>query len=111
MRKIPPLVIVAACLFPSASWARTGNELLSTCQDEYSHMFCMGYVVGSLETWYTSNTARFCIPENVTQGQLTDITIKYLKNNPESRNLEASLFVASAISEAFPCQQTQRGPK
>ncbi|NYT76624.1 hypothetical protein H0A71_06440 [Alcaligenaceae bacterium] len=94
--------IILSC-FSHTAISMTGNKLLSDCEGQYSNMYCMGYIVGALDTWGARPGLRLCIPEDVTQGQMQDITVKYLRNNPETRNHKATWLVAMAAQEAFPC--------
>ncbi len=47
---------------------------------------------------------RSCIPENVTNGQVSDVVIKYLRDHPEERHILAAILVVKAMAEAFPCK-------
>lgn len=105
-----------------------GNMLSTVCENpsDVTQSFCSGYVIGLLEgtkfgafmSYGTTNEGRgdeadgnayvefalgFCIPENVEYGQIRDIFVKYLQENPEIRHLSArSLFVRS-MSSTFMC--------
>jgi cell division protein FtsI/penicillin-binding protein 2 len=45
----------------------------------------------------------FCVPENVERGQIVDVTIKYLAENPQSRHESARGLTLQALQGAFPC--------
>ncbi len=45
-----------------------------------------------------------CRPKKASYGQVTDITIAYLKKHPEIRHQESYLLVADAMKEAWPCK-------
>ena len=45
-----------------------------------------------------------CVPGESTKGQLADVVIKYLEQNPERRHLEAGSLVPEALNRAFPCK-------
>jgi hypothetical protein len=47
----------------------------------------------------------YCIPDNVTGGQLQQIVQKTLRDHPEILHLSAVTAVAAAIRAAFPCQK------
>ena len=45
----------------------------------------------------------FCLPNGVTNGQLLEMTKKYLEDHPEQLHFIASSFLLEMIGEAFPC--------
>jgi hypothetical protein len=46
---------------------------------------------------------KFCLPNQVTAGQLTDVTIRFLEKKPELRHLSAYSLVENALADSFPC--------
>ncbi|WP_371869170.1 Rap1a/Tai family immunity protein [Duganella margarita] len=48
-----------------------------------------------------------CRPEKATYDQVADVTIKYLSDRPNIRHLDASLLIAFAMKDAWPCKQKQ----
>lgn len=48
-----------------------------------------------------------CRPAKATYGQVADVTIKYLSDRPNVRHLDASLLIAFAMKDAWPCKQKQ----
>jgi hypothetical protein len=109
------VALTMACL-PRASegadgvW-RDGNQLLDACTDQTDQgniLFCYGYIQGIIDmSWYMTGylklTGDFCIPQEITARQLSDIVTKYLRGNPSTRHYRASLLVHSALFQAFPC--------
>ncbi len=49
----------------------------------------------------------FCLPENATVGQMFDVFLKYLKDNPSKRNQTTGLLYFLAMHDAFPCATTK----
>jgi hypothetical protein len=47
----------------------------------------------------------FCIPKNVTRGQINATVEKWLDANPEAWHLPAWGLVMKALSAGFPCKQ------
>ena len=97
-----------------------GNDLLSQCREHskflsdrehnaYKAAACLAYMVsasdahGAYVAWERM-PPYFCKPDGVTQGQLTDIVIKYLEANPEKLHLSAGGLVANALYAVFPCE-------
>jgi Rap1a immunity proteins len=91
--------------------AHTGNELLEECKSKgASGLFCLGFVRGlaeGLTLWrsFAPESAITCIPEGVTTGQLKDIVVKWLADNPKDRHLGADALVARAFRVTWPCEQ------
>jgi len=90
----------------------TGNQLYQACTsgNQAEKGVRYGYAVAVVDRFALDNSGagecvRASIPEGVTQGQIKDIVIKYLNDNPEKRNWMASVLVVNAIIAAFPCQK------
>jgi hypothetical protein len=98
-----------------------GNELLGQCQqyikaadkeknyDQYDTALCSGYIQGVVSTTYFFDESlkkedKFCIPDNVTNGQLVRIVVKYLKDNPKLLNEPRVSLVWIALMDAYPCK-------
>ena len=108
--------------YPSAS----GNAFVRLCsvvetnetetQLETQHgVACIAYVVGlidgvSKETEFVLAVSNkqppmpFCLPDDVENGQIIRITLKYIRNHPEEAHLSTAFLVVQALREAFPCQ-------
>jgi len=92
---------VLAALLVGTVQARmtTGYDLMQHCV-EAPDSFCAGYIGGVIDT----NHAMFCIPSEVTKGEIINITIMYLRNRSENKlGLYAPKLVTNAIRTAFPC--------
>jgi 2-methylcitrate dehydratase PrpD len=90
----------------------TGNKLLEECEatEPFRQAFCLGYIMGVTDVDGMDGAAfperrRTCVPEDVTNGQLLDILVKYLKNHPEERHYSAAVLAIKAITKAFPCKR------
>ena len=117
MRKIL-LGLCAILLFyaPAATSAYTGNELLSHCEQTHQigEGFCMGFIYGVDEGFYAAEFLYrrpkpeekiYCKPANVTAGQMKDIVIQYLRQNPQTRHQPAGIPVLESFQGAFPCRR------
>lgn len=99
-------------LFPFAVSAQyvdgnfvSGNELYDRCLK--SQGFCLGYVAAVQDgTRYAT-----CTPADIKLGQLADVVLKHLTNNPEARHLDADVLVIDAIKRAWPCPPGVRGAR
>ena len=77
----------------------TGNHLMKHCISA-PDSFCAGYIKGVIDT----NHALFCVPPKVTNRQIINITIMYLRDHPEKHGLFAPSLVIRATQAAFPCK-------
>ena len=103
MRRLLPALLMLGCLQAQAGFD-TGNRLFEDCRasNYFNRGYCGGYVTGIVDT-IEALQAR-CVPEESTKGQLADVVIKYLEQNPERRHLEAGSLVPEALNRAFPCK-------
>lgn len=46
----------------------------------------------------------FCVPSGVTVGQVKDVFVKFLAENPKSRHLSGDVLVMAALIQAYPCK-------
>ena len=82
----------------------TGNKLFSLCSPEIRDV-CNAYIVGVVDALsFHGPEGGFCLPNLVTNGQLTDITTSYMRAHSEIRNKPAAYLVKLALTEAFPCK-------
>jgi hypothetical protein len=49
------------------------------------------------------NDGTFCLPANVTVGQMQDVVENYLREHPENRHFTAASLIADALQRKFPC--------
>lgn len=90
---------------------RSGQDLFEDCNGpETNRLLCHGYVIGIadallLEKSAGSNFAGWdaCIPTEAKSAQLLAVVNKMLVERPELRHRPAASIVATALSEAFPC--------
>jgi hypothetical protein len=82
-----------------------GNKLLGYCTAKAT-VACDAYISGVADAIAAQGPGKApaCIPTAVTGTQLRDVTIKYLKAHPESRQLKAGALTIRALSQAFPCK-------
>ncbi|MFZ6765306.1 Rap1a/Tai family immunity protein [Pseudoroseomonas sp. WGS1072] len=82
----------------------TGNRLLELCRGGQG--ICHGYIAGVASVMGRNTVSGWaaCIPSGSTVGQIRDLVVKALENNPQERHLSAESLVASYLAEAFPCR-------
>lgn len=117
--RFPPLPSIVAAVTmaygaaPMSAHAefKTGNEVkiglegwIDKDSTEYIRdAVAFGYVIGvhdSLEG------VLVCSGDRVTQGQVIDVVLKYMRNNPEVLDRSADRVVAAALQNAWPCPKT-----
>jgi hypothetical protein len=106
----------------------TGNLFLPLCTGEdplwggEGTRLCTTYIAGFLEG-FSGGVVRavdagsqadadvaikrfrgYCLPSGVTGGQLRDVLVQYLEENPASRHKSVGPLVLRAFQEAFPCK-------
>ena len=67
---------------------------------------CTGFITGvvdATEGLRSLQSKPYCVPSEVTLGQLNDVVLRYLQANPANRSLAASASVIAAISDAYGC--------
>jgi Ssp1 endopeptidase immunity protein Rap1a len=106
----------------AAAHATSGEEMLKKCKKipdtaSFDAGFCAGFVDAVLDTlnmWEASDVfekrshdkdVRFCLPEEVTNGQILLVFVKYLEDHPEELHKPANLLLIEALRKAFPCER------
>ncbi|MGC2464984.1 MAG: Rap1a/Tai family immunity protein [Candidatus Acidiferrum sp.] len=117
--RIPALILLSPAIFLLCSISAraqrvsttTGNDLLESCEStgHFEQAFCFGYITGVTDTDAMDGAAfpdrrRSCVAENVSNGQVKDVVVKYLRDHPEERHLLAAILIVKAMSQAFPCK-------
>lgn len=100
-------ILFVTLLIPSFVHAGfySGNELKEQCNKttgSYNRGICHGYVSAVIDI---GDNILFCLPGNVTLGQMSDLVIKYMNENPAQLHKSADSIAVSAISKDFPCKK------
>ena len=110
MKRALLLAVLLAAGPAQAQEFQSGNQLLSNCEaDDISRKsVCLGYVVGAHDAFSGSS---ICSPDNVTQGQVRDVVVRWLRANPDKRHISADRTVMIALGSVWPCaNQPSRAP-
>ncbi|TWC50142.1 hypothetical protein FBY04_12035 [Pseudomonas sp. SJZ080] len=110
MKGFVKFILVAGILSASPAWAATGKNLVDWGKDYETNQAGTSFTGGSFFGYVSAVADSFrgvglCPPDNVTYGQLAAITLKYLRNNPEQWNQDASGLVYESLSRTFPCKK------
>ena len=117
--RVTQLALVMALIGITGAQAsfKSGNDLLSDCgQKDSLHLGeCLGYVTGVADSIdgpmkYSAQLKkgvivrpRACLRDGVTAGQVRDVVVNWLEENPQLRDMSANSAVEFALSQAFPC--------
>lgn len=113
------MIVVAGCLMistPSPSLADdyTGNQILRDCNqgNDWPSGSCFGRIIGSVDGFRVKAALDktglpFCIPEGVTNGQVVDIVVRWVRDQPAKRHYNYEVITGLALKEAFPCKTAQ----
>ena len=113
MKRILMVMLVMSWASPGWAGFKAGNELFAECQvaktdnTYYQRGYCLGYIVGAFDASAGADGGvggiTFCAPVGVESGQVQDIVVKWLDDNPQHRHHSAHSLVAAALSEVWPC--------
>jgi hypothetical protein len=100
------LLLSALLALPAQAQMFDGNKLLDifkkaeTASNQIDWGMSRCYVAGV----YDANTGvTFCTPSSITLGQMSDMTQKYLENNPAVRHLPAEAIIIYFLGKTWPC--------
>jgi hypothetical protein len=112
MRRIA--IVIALTLYPAAPAVAdtdTGNQLLAGCSagtanfDSTTKQFeCFNYIRGAADM--AAALRVFCAPQGVTYGQIQDVVVNGLRNDPANRHHGSSYLIFKYLSASFPCRAT-----
>jgi hypothetical protein len=115
MTRFVAVLLGMAAVFASTADAagefKSGNEIKAGLEGwvdkgstEYVRdAMAFGYVIGVHDAL---SGAVVCSGENVTQGQVIDVVLKYMRQNPEVLDRSADQIVVAALKDVWPCADT-----
>jgi hypothetical protein len=89
---------------------KSGNDLLESLRQAtgLEHAYALNYIAGVVDATSGSATKEgFCFDltrENLKMSQVADVVLPFLERNPQMRDRPASLLVAAALAEKWPCR-------
>lgn len=101
---------------------KSGSKLLNECtplltqnKNTTELLFeasCLNYIKGVFDMHQTlvargKIEAQICKPTDVDLGHLGRVIMKYLNANPQKLKITASSLILPALSEVFPCPESQ----
>lgn len=106
-------IIAAFGIVVSAASAQalTGNEMHAYCSgtEIYKQIACSTYVRGFVEgvqvhQAVSEKQSLACFPEGLAIAQPIDVFKAFLRDNPGTRHMDASILLAQALREEWPCK-------
>lgn len=108
MKKFKIFIFLSFMLISGLSLAFTGNELFADLKRNdasYEYGYSSGFLLGAFQKSALEAKKTYCTPSGVTHRQLIDVTINYLQNSPEIRNLPAIILIEMGFIKAWPCSK------
>jgi len=119
MRVLILLISLSLSLPIYADSYLNGNGLQTNCReyskfkdgrnfDTMKYGSCTAYITAVSDSHdvfveWGKMSPMFCSPNEVTNGQLAAVVVKYLEANPEELHYAAADIVTNALAQAFPC--------
>lgn len=104
------LALLSAQPVENQAFYETGNTLHAQCADRDIQVQCHAFILGAL---YSATTVEelvgikpVCVPSGVTNGQMVDIVLAYIRDNPTQRHLPGPQLILMARAAAFPCKKS-----
>jgi hypothetical protein len=99
------LLVAAFFLLPGLARAEfdTGNDVWSVCTDNAAghNYLCVGMTTAYFDMMLASGYQ--CAAPAADRGQVRDVVLKYLSDNPAIRNRPASQLAMTSLTAAFQC--------
>lgn len=85
----------------------SGNDFLAHYGREAKYE-CSAYVIGAADVLQLVEEQRFCPGTGITEGQLKDIVLDYIRSHSSIRHYRAGVLTALALENAFPYQRARK---
>ena len=98
-------VLYRYCTGTEGSFSQASQSLLcsSYIQGAHDGLEAAGKYVSFKANMEEDPIRVVCVPSGVETGQLKEIVVAHLRDNPADRNLSASVLVLAALAKAYPC--------
>lgn len=111
MKAVLALTAALVLALPARAEFFDGNKLYEQCISDtaWQRGDCLGYTSGVFDSL---QGIRWCAPENVTRGQVRDIVVQHLRDNPATRSsTSADVLIRVALESIWPCPARPRQPQ
>ncbi|GAA0766027.1 Rap1a/Tai family immunity protein [Brevundimonas olei] len=114
--------VIATPRFAEAHFV-SGNRLYEWCTaDRADELYwvkegqCTAFILGTIDAMEAHESVRLamgeqplgaaCLPARATAGQLRDVVVQHIRNDPKDRHENAAGSVLLALILAYPCDQS-----
>ena len=85
----------------------TARSLTAICNENQGA--CIAYVTGAVDAYVGTSLVNFgrayvCVPPQVTNQQITNVAVAFLRAHPEMQDMNAALVVIQGVSASYPCR-------
>lgn len=83
----------------------TGGALFDTCNnqnDKSKQSYCLGYIAGVTDV--LTGMHIICAGQRIGLDEIKDVVVKYLREHPGERDMDADDLTSTALTSAFPCK-------
>jgi len=98
---------------PASAEFDTGNDVLEKCtsKNPFTEGVCIGLISGYFDGMQMTHTCpKAEASKNIIRGQIRDIAVKFLKDNPADRHLPGAALAYRAFKVAFDCRPKTNWP-
>jgi len=101
------LVVVAGFFWTTSAFAAidSAGALFTTCNnpdDKSKQSYCLGYVAGVSDV--LTGLHIICAGARIGLDEIKDVVVKYLREHPGERDMDADDLTSTALTLAFPCK-------
>ena len=95
---------------PAQAYFLDGDDLINHCSitvadERFDPAVCVSYIMGAYDAFMFQRLVRNqprCTPPTLSAGQLREVVVEYLLDNPDNRGMDASALVWNAIIAKWP---------
>lgn len=85
----------------------TARGLTAVCAENQGA--CLTYVMGAVDAYVGTTVVNFgrayvCIPPQVTNQQIANVAVAFMRAHPEMQDMNAALVVIQGVSSSYPCR-------
>jgi hypothetical protein len=85
----------------------TARTLASICNENQGA--CLTYVLGAIDAHVAASIVNFgrtyiCIPPQVTNQQIANVAVAFMRAHPEAQDSNAALVVIRGVTASYPCR-------
>lgn len=102
-----PYSVAFSAQYGTGNWLKDGLEEGDRNNANYSTGASFGYVMGA--TSVLRIFERVCDPAGVTNGQVSSVVLKYLRDNPAELHESATWLIFKALNSRWPCKRAEGG--